>query len=60
MKTIKKYLFDIKTSINSIEEYVNHVDTFEMYQENKGSMWIGVGTVERFIISVTFNNLYCP
>jgi len=27
---------------------------------NKGSMWIGVGTVERFIISVTFNNLYCP
>jgi len=21
-------------------------------------MWIGVGTVERFIISVTFNNLY--
>ena len=35
MKTIKKYLFDIKTSINSIEEYVDHVDTFEMYQENK-------------------------
>ena len=27
---------------------------------NKGSMWIGVGTVERFIIFVTFNNLYCP
>ena len=31
MKTIKKYLFDIKTSINSIEEYVDHVDTFGMY-----------------------------
>jgi len=35
MKTIKKYLFDIKTAIDSIEEYVDHVDTLEMYQKNK-------------------------
>lgn len=35
MKTIKKYLFDIKTAIESIEEYVDQVDTFEMYQKNK-------------------------
>ena len=33
---------------------------FALSAERSGSMWIGMGTVERFIISVTFNNLYCP
>jgi len=35
MKDIKKYLFDIKTAIDSIEEYVESVDSFETYQQNK-------------------------
>lgn len=35
MKSIKKYLYDIKTAIESIEEYVKSVDSFEEYQQNK-------------------------
>lgn len=35
MKSIKKYLFDIKTAIQSIEEYVDSVNSFEAYQQNK-------------------------
>ncbi|WP_340103259.1 HepT-like ribonuclease domain-containing protein [Rhodohalobacter sp. 8-1] len=35
IKSIKKYLFDIKTAIESIEEYVEPVDSFEEYQQNK-------------------------
>jgi len=33
MKSIKKYLFDIKTAIHSIEEYVESVDSFEAYEQ---------------------------
>jgi len=35
MKNIKKYLFDIKTAIESIESYVKDIDNFETYQGNK-------------------------
>jgi len=35
MKSIKKYLFDIKTAIHSIEEYVEPVNSFDVYQQNK-------------------------
>ncbi len=34
-KSIKKYLFDIKTAIISIEEYVEPLISLEEYQQNK-------------------------
>jgi len=34
-REIKKYLFDIKTSIESVEEYLGEERNFFMYQENK-------------------------
>ena len=34
-KQIKKYLFDIKVAIESVEEYVKNVDDLESYQNNK-------------------------
>lgn len=35
MKTIKKYLFDIKTAIESVEEYIKNIGGLESYQESK-------------------------
>lgn len=35
MKNIKKYLFDIKVAIESIEEYVKNISDIEAYQQNK-------------------------
>lgn len=35
MREIKKYLFDIKTAIESVEEYVKNIDNLEAYQQNK-------------------------
>lgn len=34
-RELKKYLFDIKVSINSIEEYLGEKNDFYYYQENK-------------------------
>ncbi len=34
-REIKKYLFDIKTSIDSINEYLGENINFFFYQENK-------------------------
>jgi len=34
-REIKKYLFDIKTSIDSVEEYLGAERNFFIYQENK-------------------------
>ena len=34
-RELKKYLFDIKVSINSIEEYLGEKKDFFYYQENK-------------------------
>ena len=34
-REIKKYLFDIKTSIDSIEEYLENKRDFNEYQKNK-------------------------
>lgn len=34
-RKIKKYLYDIKIAIESIEEYVETVDDVDSYQENK-------------------------
>jgi len=34
-REIKKYLFDIKTSIDSVEEYLGEERNFFVYQENK-------------------------
>jgi len=34
-KEIKKYLYDIKVSIESIEEYVSEIEDIDSYQENK-------------------------
>lgn len=35
MKASKKYLFDIKVAIESIEEYTKDIDDLETYQKNK-------------------------
>jgi uncharacterized protein with HEPN domain len=34
-REIKKYLFDIKTSVDSIEEYLGNERDFNEYQKNK-------------------------
>ncbi len=35
MREIKKYLFDIRVPIESVEEYVQNVDDLEAYQQDK-------------------------
>lgn len=35
MRKGKKYLFDIKVAIESIEEYVKDIESLEAYQKNK-------------------------
>lgn len=34
-KEIKKYLYDVKVAIESVEEYVSEIDNLDSYQDNK-------------------------
>lgn len=34
-RNIKKYLYDIFTAIESVEEYVKDIESFEKYRQNK-------------------------